>query len=353
VLNLFACAYANMTTHAKPGMEEQKGGIFVGRPVPEVEKTRSTEDRFRSLNAQNVMAPPRIGPPPESENDVLLTCHAAESNDLPKLPEHARKTSVIEFDAKTADEIQNKLEMFFKEHECDIVNGKYKIDVRVLIGDELLKFDATLCSLLKSTAKKRTIGLHVRHLSGDRVTWFQFFTEMASFLGGFMDPGVTEFVNHFSNFGHLGELTDPQLSPDLEFIQGCQRMVASNYVESQLEGLKGLKLAIGHCAVGDPLSKSCKSSVEEALYDAADSKDRSVLRMTSEVLVIAAKAFKDDHKMSEQLWEKLKTIRREVAPKSLEKPDLETRRTVKNIKLALSLIPRVSRGRDLHGVFSE
>jgi len=71
----------------------------------------------------------------------------------------------------------------------------------------------------------------------------------------------------------------------------------------------------------------------------SDSKNLSVLRLSTELLVSGAKVFGEDKKMSQQLYEKLVRIRREVAPKTLGRPNLEIRRIMENIKTALSLLP--------------
>jgi len=73
-----------------------------------------------------------------------------------------------------------------------------------------------------------------------------------------------------------------------------------------------------------------------------DSKNLSVLRLSTELLVSGAKVFSEDKKMSQQLYDKLVRIRKEVAPKTIEQPNLEIRRIMENIKTALSILPSSS-----------
>jgi len=254
--------------------EDAKKNIYVGKPVSEIIRQESAPEATRGLNRHNVLAPPILRfSKTESEAgakaDDLLVQPGTQGNGLPDLPKHAREVAVIKFEGLPAKGIIMELKTQLQKYQSDLTFREHGVDGKVLIGDELLKFTGNLCSLKLDANRKGNIGLHMILQTGDRVTWLEFFTKLADEMGGKADPRVKEFISRYCDFGHLGGPAEVQVSPDLNFVQGCHKMVASNFAESQIEGLKGLKLALEFCACGDSLSRSFGTAIEKALDSAA------------------------------------------------------------------------------------
>mmetsp|Transcript_11740 Transcript_11740/g.22498 ORF Transcript_11740/g.22498 Transcript_11740/m.22498 type:complete len:232 (+) Transcript_11740:980-1675(+) len=211
--------------------------------------------------------------------------------------------------------------------------------------------------------------------------WLHFFMDTAKALGGQTDPRLKEFIARF-NFCHLGGPAQLQVAPDVGFIRGCCALVGSKCLSSQVEGLKGLKLALSTCESGDALSKAVVEPVQKALHSAAgkghahaharatlfdlyiiffclrffsdsprsnfslrtwctDSKNPTVLRLASATLVVAAQLFCEVELMLGVIRGSLARIMNAITPKLQllggRRPDLETRQTLQNVEEALSM----------------
>eukprot|EP00465_Bigelowiella_longifila_P002089 CAMPEP_0185263932 /NCGR_PEP_ID=MMETSP1359-20130426/16974_1 /TAXON_ID=552665 /ORGANISM="Bigelowiella longifila, Strain CCMP242" /LENGTH=278 /DNA_ID=CAMNT_0027851831 /DNA_START=351 /DNA_END=1187 /DNA_ORIENTATION=+ len=249
----------------------------------------------------------------------MILTPSSSSYSVPSLPEEVNKKTLIHFDALPANIIIKKLRRELDKLDCEYSSAKNKIEGKIIQGTELYDFCASLYTLdPKEGGKVRRLGLDLQLLQGERAPWFRFIAKLADVLEGKVDHNVREFVEGYFDLPNLGSFSGQCITPDREYLKSCIAMVESGFIENQVSGLKGIKETLDICSRGDILAMNLASPVLETINKTIVSKDLTVIRIASDLLVKVSILHQDDVKICDSLQAVWKKIENFVAEQLLE-----------------------------------
>mmetsp|Transcript_3908 Transcript_3908/g.5593 ORF Transcript_3908/g.5593 Transcript_3908/m.5593 type:complete len:346 (-) Transcript_3908:222-1259(-) len=316
--------------------EDAKKSFLTNQKPVIVKQLVSDPVVFRSAPAFGMMKPPAImgrDIPISSQQDPLVRVHpsASSSQQAPPLPKDINEKSLILFTGKSTTGVmlglKQQLDKYMSEYNQ---KTKYKIEGKLLVDDELYEFVANLYSLRKMGTKSKDLGLEMHLLSGPRASWMRLKVEIAKSLGGEVNEGVKEFVKRYFESSDLnGDISGQRLTPNVNYVKSCERMVASGFVENQVDGLKGMIEVTKYCSRNSELARSASVPVIDCLRSATESKDSTIARVASDLLVSAAELYGQDLKISQNLSEASNRIRNTLP--SFKKSGVEFRHIEQNL----------------------
>jgi len=252
--------------------EDKPREIFSGNPI-ELKANRQKEEvtyrdagvRVHDMTAGMKVDLGALGPsmsmtPNLREYDEALILPSA-----PTLPEDAHKISLVEFEGMAAQTIMSRVLNELKKHNFDIASKTdFQVKGSLIKKGDLFKIVASLYCL---ASKKTSHALEMRLVSGDRMAWMSFISEISKPMGGKVNPSVRDFLENFEK-----PPLDPsgkQVELDLDFVKTNAAMVQSGFTENQIQGLKGLKEVADYCAKGDSLAVGSIEHIVSSLGSAA------------------------------------------------------------------------------------
>mmetsp|Transcript_16149 Transcript_16149/g.24361 ORF Transcript_16149/g.24361 Transcript_16149/m.24361 type:complete len:341 (+) Transcript_16149:88-1110(+) len=253
------------------------------------------------------------------------------SSSLPSLPDDVNTLKLIEFGEKTPSKVFASLKNELDKRKSEYKEDNFKIVGKVLDGNEMFEFSSSLFARTKSDC---TLEMKLR--KGERICWWEFLIKFADATDGKVHPRLREFVKGYLELPPLGASGQTE-EYDGDFVKSCEEMVKTGFVENQTVGLKGLRKVAEYCAQGDSLAKNSAKSIACSIKLASGSKNSSVVRLASDLLLSAVKLYAQDAKDRAEIASSLPGIRQHLSQKHGTK-SLDLSEIKGNLSRAIALL---------------